>query len=466
MRLTVRRNLVSFLVLMLAAILPLPSTASLQRKPPEGSSQNPGRTDLPSKPKRAATPGRAVNGSSPSNDNCAGAIPVTSNECTFNNSQDTTGASDEVNEPQSTCTLQANSVWYTFTNASPDRSLVRVSTCGSDFDTALMVYQVTGSACDFATFVPVACNDDNASCGDGFQSVIEFTAEAGQTYKIQAGGFDGETGSLHISIECVQIECPDIVVNGNLGNGSPDWPSTSGQQTPARLFRDGIESQCATPKNCPGPFGSGSFTFDAYTFTNATDDDQCVRVAYDPNLGKGACAVNAHAVAYLGSYNPANLCENYLADVGASDTLSFSFVVPPHTNFVIAIVANNPDGAGNGCSYHFTVTGNICEQFDMCIQDDLNPNRFIEIDSTTGHYRYRDCLKGITLDGTGVVTTSFCKIEIQDRGPIPKRPDREVDVSLNSCTHSGSATIRVNPSAYPVNLSDGDNQNNSCDCPD
>ncbi|MEK7832685.1 MAG: hypothetical protein AAB401_16450, partial [Acidobacteriota bacterium] len=147
-------------------------------------------------------------------------------------------------------------------------------------------------------------------------------------------------------------------MNGTLGNGSPNWPSTSGQQTPARLFRDGVPSTCAAPKTCPGPFGAGSFTSDAYTFANSSSQPQCVTVNFEPNVG---CNVNVHAIAYLTSYDRGNLCLNYLADSGSSDDLPFSFTVPAGANFVVVIAANNPGGVGNGCAYKFTVVGNICQ---------------------------------------------------------------------------------------------------------
>ena len=136
----------------------------------------------------------APTGTAPANDNCANAIDVTPANCGFTDTQDTTGATDQVGEPQSTCTTQANSVWYSYTNTTANEVLVTVATCTSDFDTAIQVWEQTGASCDFNTFVAVACNDD--FCGDGFQSTLTFIAAPGKTYKIQVGGFDGETGNL------------------------------------------------------------------------------------------------------------------------------------------------------------------------------------------------------------------------------------------------------------------------------
>ncbi|MGA9768155.1 MAG: hypothetical protein WBV94_03890 [Blastocatellia bacterium] len=465
-------DLARFFALMLIAMLALPSVYDFQRTKVEAYAQGQSRSDVPSHPaqpkvKKPKAPGIVQGAAAPSNDNCANAINVT---CpTFTDTKDTTAATDETGEPASECTDQGNSVWYTYTNPGPSRQNVTVQTCDSDFDTAVQVYHVTGAACAFASFVVDACNDDS-DCGDGLQSTLSFLADPGQTYKIQAGGFDGETGSLTVNISCEELLCDDFVVHGNLGLGSADHPSVSGQQTPARLFRDGIPSTCADPKVCPGPFGSGSFTFDAYTFTNETSTDQCVTVLYNPNVDtKGNCNVNAHAIAYLNSFSPTNLCQNYLADVGSSDELPFSFTVPAGANFVVVIAANNPGGVGNGCDYEFTVRGNICEQFDFCAQDTNTPGRFIKINSTTGAYEFHDCSKGIVVSGVGTVIQSQpadnCKIELLDMGPNPKRPDRAISVLINRCTSRGDASIRIPGSRSPISIGDTNVFNNTCECP-
>jgi hypothetical protein len=454
---------------MLIALLTFPNLYSARQTEVAASSQNNNNADVPAKTKvkKPSVPSPAIpQGGGPANDNCANAIAVT---CpSFSDSKNTTGATDEEGEPQSVCTLdgnQANSVWYTYTNSGVNRVEVAVETCNSDFDTALQVYQVNGAACDFANFTPVACNDDSG-CGDGFKSQISFLAAPGATYKIQAGGFEGDVGVLNIGVTCIQLLCDDVTVNGALGLGSEDWPGASGQQTPARLFRDGLPSACLAAKVCPGPFGSGSFTYDAYTFTNESGADQCVKILYNPYVeSKSNCNFNAHAIAYVNSFSPTNLCQNYLGDVGSSDELPFTVVVPAGANLVVVIAANNPEGVGNGCEYQFTVRGNLCAGFDYCVQDNNNPSRFIKINSTTGAYEYHDCSKGMVLSRTGLVTTSFCKIALTDRGPNPKRPDRQISVDINPCTLHAVASIKVTPTSTTVNFTDSNITNNTCECP-
>jgi hypothetical protein len=70
-----------------------------------------------------------------------------------------------------------------------------ISTCGSDFNTVLAVY--TGS-CGSLTPVPGACNNGNGPACSGQNASVSFSAVAGTTYWILAGGNNGQTGNLSI----------------------------------------------------------------------------------------------------------------------------------------------------------------------------------------------------------------------------------------------------------------------------
>jgi hypothetical protein len=296
------------------------------------------------------------------NDNCAAATVITS--CPFTNTVDTTETTNEPGEPESTCTSQSNSVWYSFT-AGADFVSVTVDTCDSDYDTAVMVWRVVSGTCDFPSFVPVACDDDGADCAS-LISQVTFVAEPGQTYKIQVGGFGGEgegegggdTGALTVNVQCQVLLCAPITVNGALGSGSLDKPATSGQQSPDVLYLNEGAGTCAEPKTCPGTSEvTGSFTYDAYTFTNSSTEAQCITLDFDPNI---TCEAPAYAAVYLDNYNPANVCLNYLADSGGNSSRTFTFTVPAGRNFVVVIVSPNPGTVSNGCQYRFTLIGDIC----------------------------------------------------------------------------------------------------------
>lgn len=449
-------------VLLLAALLTLPALFNARTSMAAAPTQDKSRSDLKqvNKVKGPQTPhAPAV---APANDNCANGIAV--NACPFTDTKDTTGATDEASEPQSTCTLQANSVWYTIPASAATRTFT-VATCNSDFDTAIMVWQVnTATPCNFASFVAVACNDD--FCGDGLQSTVNFTANANTTYKVQIGGFDGDTGNLTTDIDCVTLNCPPVVINGTLGSGDPNFtgPQTSGNVV-GRLNRNGISSTCAAPKTCLIFDPANNRAFDAYSIPNQSGQAQCVSV----NLSAPADTIcNMQSNAYLGTFNPASICTNYLADPGLSlgvppTPTNMSFIVPAGQTLTVVVMTTNP--GETGCAYTVTILGDLCSQFDYCVQDDANPRRFILINSMTGDYEYHDCSKGITLKGKGTIAISFCKIQLNDSGPNPKKPDRSVFALVNPCTGRGDASIRLPGSVSTVNLGDADITNNNCKCP-
>lgn len=148
--------------------------------------------------------------------------------------------------------------------------------------------------------------------------------------------------------------------NGSLGAG--DATLTAG-----RFFRDGVPSTCAAPKGvCPGPFGTGPYFYDTYTMTNQTCASQCVTVSYQANGASG----NAFVAAYSGSFNPANLCTNYLADGGSSSlaggaAVTFSFTLAANATVVLVLMEAT---IGEACpSYVMTVDGINCVPPPPCV---------------------------------------------------------------------------------------------------
>ena len=140
--------------------------------------------------------------------------------------------------------------------------------------------------------------------------------------------------------------CPeDRVIRGTLGFGSLTQTD--------RLTRDGSPSTCGAIKTCPGPLGGTStLRYDAYTFENG-DSNACITVTLLSDC-------NTFSAAYLNSYNPANFCNNYLADMGDSTgngITNYSFNVSASARFVIVV---NEVTAGGGCGYTLKVDGGSC----------------------------------------------------------------------------------------------------------
>jgi hypothetical protein len=140
--------------------------------------------------------------------------------------------------------------------------------------------------------------------------------------------------------------CPEQrIIHGLLGVGS--------QSQDGRLALNGGGSVCGAAKVCPGVLGAGvARHFDSYVFENG-ESNACISVALTADCQLASAT-------YRNTYNPANLCQNYLADGGTSlagGTVVYSFNVAARARFVVVVNEVNPD---TGCEYKLTVTGGSC----------------------------------------------------------------------------------------------------------
>jgi hypothetical protein len=125
-----------------------------------------------------------------------------------------------------------------------------------------------------------------------------------------------------------------------------------------RLFRSGIPQTCPATTSC-AIFGDPTPRhYDEYTFTNTTGAPQCVTVDTDT-----ACTGTnfIFIAAYLGSFDPANICTNWIGDSGSSPDIGvpapFSVDLDDGQTVVIVVSEVTPDA---GCpGYTVTVSG-IC----------------------------------------------------------------------------------------------------------
>jgi hypothetical protein len=123
----------------------------------------------------------------------------------------------------------------------------------------------------------------------------------------------------------------------------------------ARLGRDGVVSTCAALKAFPGTLGTGTRHYDSYTYTNGSGSTECVTVTLTQTSGTTGALFTA---AYFGSFNPADVATNYLADAGSSGLLNqpatYSFQLAAGQTAVIVVNEVNQD-ACNGCDYTLTI---------------------------------------------------------------------------------------------------------------
>ncbi|HYK41921.1 MAG TPA: carboxypeptidase regulatory-like domain-containing protein [Thermoanaerobaculia bacterium] len=115
---------------------------------------------------------------------------------------------------------------------------------------------------------------------------------------------------------------------------------TAGDPTQtARLSRGGLISSCGATATCPLTTGTGTRHYDSYTYTNTAATSKCVTVEVSPNCAEVGGQI--FSAAYLGSFNPASLCTNYLGDPGTSPanggTSQYAFDVPAGATFVVVV---------------------------------------------------------------------------------------------------------------------------------
>jgi len=110
-----------------------------------------------------------------------------------------------------------------------------------------------------------------------------------------------------------------------------------------RMGRDGQPSGCGG-KACPGGGFPGTKRFQTFEFDNNGASAACFTVTINA-IAQGAGDIES--AAYLGTYDPTNLCLNYLGDSGVVglggpppthvDSASYSFTVPAHGHFVVVV---------------------------------------------------------------------------------------------------------------------------------
>lgn len=99
----------------------------------------------------------------------------------------------------------------------------------------------------------------------------------------------------------------------------------------------------------------------------------------------------------------------------------------------------------------FSVTVHKPATFDICLQDDLTGNR-LQIDSSSGSYRFTQSATGSSLVGRGTLVISTCAVTLKDSIPqTPLNSGRIVDVTFFSCDKRASGFIRISSISEPSN---------------
>jgi hypothetical protein len=145
--------------------------------------------------------------------------------------------------------------------------------------------------------------------------------------------------------------CSPTVINGSIDLTDPVQTDT--------LNRSGIAQTCPATTSCQ-VFGDGLMHhYDSYTFTNTTGSTQCVTI--DTNA---ACTGPRFifTAAYLGSFDPNNVCTNWIGDSGFSPNPDIAFQVNVDDGQTLVVVVSNVTAEGTCPAYTLTVTG-LCSAF-------------------------------------------------------------------------------------------------------
>jgi uncharacterized delta-60 repeat protein len=168
------------------------------------------------------------------------------------------------------------------------------------------------------------------------------------------------------------------------------------------------------------------------------------------------CPANVTAV------TPANCSNSGSTTVGYrlptfSDNCSGGMVVclpPPNSSFPLGtttIHCTATDASGNTASCSFTAT-----VFDVCIQDDTNPQNVLLWNSRSGEYRF--CGNGVTYSGQGTTTVKGCITNLEHTAN-----GRKVKGQADKSSYRASGSFQAT-SALTYQFIDRDLRNNSCQC--
>jgi hypothetical protein len=143
------------------------------------------------------------------------------------------------------------------------------------------------------------------------------------------------------------------LVNATVIYTTTDELSLADPTQSGRLSRTGIPSDWSAVKAFPGVLNVGTmYNYREYVINVGLGN----YLQFEVDWGLGT---NAFAAAYQGSYNPGDLSENYLGDIGASGNSfgnpGFFQVLAAQNSQVILVISSAVSGAG-GVGTPFTLT--------------------------------------------------------------------------------------------------------------
>jgi hypothetical protein len=136
------------------------------------------------------------------------------------------------------------------------------------------------------------------------------------------------------------------VINGSIDLNDPTQTE--------HLKRSGIAQTCPATTSCRVASDGLQHHYDSYMFTNTSGSSQCVTIDTNSTCTGARFIFTA---AYLGSFDPANICTNWIGDAGFSPNPDISFQVDVPAGQTLVVVVSNVSATGTCPAYTLTITG-------------------------------------------------------------------------------------------------------------
>lgn len=270
-------------------------------------------------------------------------------------------ATEQPGEPNHFGTNGIRSVWYQWT--APSNMPVKISTDGSSFDTILAVY--TGAALNSLTLVT---NDDDGGAGNN--SLLNFNAVAGTTYRIAVDGFGTANGSIQLNFNPAFNDhftnCVVLVGNsGSVSGSNRGATRQSGEPNHAGIPGTNSVWYCWTaPQSGTAvfdTFGSGFDTLLAI-YTGSGVDSLSLVASNDNTVSNSFSSVTFEAiggVTYQIAVDGAN---------GGSGILKLKWLGPTSPSIVVQPFSTNAP-AGATVSFIVSAAGSAPLNYQWLFQD-------------------------------------------------------------------------------------------------
>jgi len=215
--------------------------------------------------------------------------------------------------------------------------------------------------------------------------------------------------------DCGTVTC--IPISGSIFPVGTTMVNCTSQAGSGCSFGVTVNDIQAPTITCPGNI----------TAQTASVTDPCVTVTFPAPTASDNCAV---------------------ATVVCSPASGSCFPVGTTT---VTCTATDTSSNTSMCSFQVTV-------FNVCLQDDSNPNLVFLGNSFSGAYRI--CCGGSSISGVAVVTRRGSTASFQDSSG-----NRRVQATVDGSVFKGIASLQSPPGTTQCTITDRDTRNNSCICP-